>query len=71
MIGDAEGDLKAARENHALFFPTNPGHEEESWKLFVDEAMDAFLKGTYAGDYEKKLIDKFLSYLPETPPWKT
>lgn len=32
MIGDAPGDLKAARGNGALFFPVNPGDEEESWK---------------------------------------
>ena len=70
MVGDAEGDLKAARANNALFFPVNPGHEEDSWKLFLDEAMGRFLAGTYAGTYEKKLIDKFLTYLPEKPPWK-
>ena len=70
MVGDAEGDLKAARSNHALFFPINPGHEEDSWKLFHDEALDNFLSGQYAGTYEKKLIDKFQTYLPERPPWK-
>jgi phosphoglycolate phosphatase-like HAD superfamily hydrolase len=70
MVGDAEGDLKAARANNALFFPVNPGHEEDSWKLFLDEAMDKFLAGAYAGAYEKRLIDKFLTYLPEKPPWK-
>jgi phosphoglycolate phosphatase-like HAD superfamily hydrolase len=70
MVGDAEGDLKAARANNALFFPVNPGHEEASWKLFHDEAMGRFLAGTYAGAYERKLIDKFQTYLPETPPWK-
>ncbi len=31
MIGDALGDLEAARANDALFFPVNPGHEEASW----------------------------------------
>ena len=70
MIGDAQGDFEAAIENRALFFPINPGHEEDSWKLFFDEAMDRFLKGKYAGDYQAKLITKFMSYLPVTPPWK-
>ncbi len=70
MVGDAEGDLKAARAAGALFFPINPGHEEASWKLFHDEAMDKFLTGKYAGAYEKKLIDKFQTYLPALPPWK-
>ncbi|MBC7237969.1 MAG: HAD family hydrolase, partial [Chloroflexi bacterium] len=30
MIGDAPGDLRAARANKAFFYPINPGHEEES-----------------------------------------
>ena len=70
MIGDAPGDLKAARSNSILFFPINPGDEEASWKQFHDEALDRFLAGAYAGDYEKSLIEKFQSYLPEQPSWK-
>jgi phosphoglycolate phosphatase-like HAD superfamily hydrolase len=70
MIGDADGDLKAARAVDALFFPICPGHEEDSWKRFCDEACERFLAGTYAGDYEARLIREFDSYLPETPPWK-
>jgi len=34
MIGDAPGDMKAARANDALFFPVNPGSEEKSWERF-------------------------------------
>src|SRR2546427_4122323 len=30
MIGDAPGDFNAAKKNSALFFPSNPGHEETS-----------------------------------------
>ena len=70
MIGDAPGDLKAARANNALFFPINPGHEEESWQRFYEEALDRFLAGTYAGDYEAQLIADFEKLLPEVPPWK-
>ena len=70
MIGDAPGDMKAARANNALFFPINPGHEEASWEIFHNEAMGRFFDGTYAGDYEAKLIAKFDTYLPEKPPWK-
>ena len=71
MIGDAPGDLKAARANDALFFPVNPGDEAASWKRFYAEAADRFFDGTYAGEYEKRLIDEFLVHLPEVPPWKT
>jgi phosphoglycolate phosphatase-like HAD superfamily hydrolase len=70
MIGDAPGDLKAARGAGALFYPVNPGHEEASWQRFYQEACDRFLKGTYAGSYETQLIAEFDRYLPEQPPWK-
>ena len=69
MMGDAPGDFKAARANNALFYPINPGKEEASWKLFHDEALDVFLAGKYAGEYEAKLIAEFDACLPESPPW--
>jgi phosphoglycolate phosphatase-like HAD superfamily hydrolase len=71
MIGDAPGDLSAARANSALFFPVNPGHEEASWERFYGEAMDRFFNHTYAGDYEAALIAEFEKLLPEKPPWKS
>ena len=70
MVGDAPGDMKAAKANGALFYPINPGDEDKSWKRFHDEAMDVFLAGEYAGDYEASLIAEFDEYLPETPPWQ-
>ena len=70
MIGDAPGDMKAARANDALFYPVNPGHEEESWQRFCEEAVHKFLAGEYAGDYEAQLIAEFEKLLPETPPWR-
>jgi phosphoglycolate phosphatase-like HAD superfamily hydrolase len=70
MIGDAPGDMKAARANNALFYPVNPGSEDKSWKRFHDEAFDRFIKGQYAGKYEEKLIAEFNACLPENPPWK-
>ncbi|HVR35595.1 MAG TPA: HAD hydrolase-like protein [Methylomirabilota bacterium] len=69
MIGDAPGDLKAARSNGALFFPINPGDEEASWQRLHREGLDHFFEGTYAGDYEAGLIREFDSYLPENPAW--
>jgi phosphoglycolate phosphatase-like HAD superfamily hydrolase len=71
MIGDAPGDMKAARANDALFYPINPGYEEASWRRFHDEAMQRFFDGTYRGDYESALIAEFEKLLPETPPWKS
>ena len=71
MIGDAPGDLKAARGNAALFFPIIPGHEEKSWRRFYEEGLDRFFAGTFAGDYEKALIAEFDKYLPEKPAWES
>jgi phosphoglycolate phosphatase-like HAD superfamily hydrolase len=70
MIGDAPGDLRAGRANDALFFPVNPGHEEESWQRFYEEGLHRFLAQEYAGDYESKLIAEFQRFMPETPPWQ-
>lgn len=70
MIGDAPGDLKAAKATNALFYPINPGHEEASWECLYTEALDKFLNETYAGDYEARLIAEFEALLPEQPPWK-
>ncbi|MFO7922519.1 MAG: HAD hydrolase-like protein [Bacteroidales bacterium] len=69
MIGDAPGDYKAASSNGVLFYPVNPGHEEESWERFYNEALDKFFGGNYRGEYESRLIDEFHSYLPEKPSW--
>ena len=71
MIGDAPGDFKAAQANQTLFYPINPGAEDASWQRFHDEAIEKFLNGTFAGDYQKMLLDEFDSYLPEKPSFKT
>ena len=70
MIGDAFGDLEAARVNNALFFPICPGHEEESWQRFYEEGMDTFLQGRFAGQYEAERLAEFTRLLPEVPPWQ-
>lgn len=70
MIGDAPGDLSAARANGALFFPVNPGHEEESWGRLYREGIDRFVNRTFAGAYEVSLVAEFQKLLPEKPPWK-
>ena len=70
MIGDAPGDMRAARANGALFYPIIPGDEIAAWKLFYEEGMERFLAGTYAGEYEKMLIERFKWVLPECPPWE-
>ena len=70
MLGDAPGDMKAAKANGVLFYAINPGAEVESWKRFHDEAFDKFMAGQYPGEYEDKVIAEFEGYLPENPPWQ-
>ena len=69
MIGDAPGDYNAAMANNCLFFPINPGVEEASWKRLLEDGIERFFKGTFAGAYQKQLLDEFETYLPERPPW--
>ena len=70
MIGDAPGDLNAAKSNGFLYFPINPGHEADSWQRFHEEAAERFFAGAYAGQYEADLIEQFQSLLPAEPPWQ-
>jgi phosphoglycolate phosphatase-like HAD superfamily hydrolase len=69
MLGDALGDMKAAKENKAHFYPINPAHESASWERFYQEAYDKFLAGTYGGKYEQTLIAEFEALLPGKPAW--
>jgi phosphoglycolate phosphatase-like HAD superfamily hydrolase len=69
MIGDAPGDLKAARNNGVLFYPINPGSEEISWEEFFNHGIERFLNQSFAGDYQNKLIADFEMLLPEKPLW--
>jgi len=69
MIGDARGDLDAAKNNGILFFPVISGKEDQSWERFLTEGFEKFLTGRYAGKYEEKLLSEFRKSLPETPPW--
>jgi phosphoglycolate phosphatase-like HAD superfamily hydrolase len=70
MIGDAPGDLASAQSIDALFFPIIPGNEEGSWTKLMNEGLDRFFGGDFAGDYQTQLLDEFEAALPEHPPWK-
>jgi phosphoglycolate phosphatase-like HAD superfamily hydrolase len=70
LIGDAFGDMLAAQNNNVLFYPVIPGQEDQSWKRLLNEGLDRFLNGTFAGSYEGSLLAEFRKVLPITPPWK-
>jgi phosphoglycolate phosphatase-like HAD superfamily hydrolase len=69
MIGDAPGDLAAAEANGVLFYPIEPGFEDESWERFLEEGLPRFYAGTFAGAYMAERVERFLGLLPEVPPW--
>ena len=59
MIGDAPGDRDAAEANGVLFYPILVRREKESWDRILEEALDRFVKGSYAGDYQQRLNREF------------
>ncbi len=69
MIGDAYGDLQAAKDNGVLFYPVIPGREVLSWKRLLGDALGRFTDGTYSGSYENSLIAEFKNSLPSELPW--
>ena len=70
MIGDALGDLKAARAVQARFYPIVPGREDASWERFRDDISERFLNDSYSQEDENTLCAEFSLALPSTPPWK-
>ena len=70
MIGDAPGDLKAAKSVGALFYPIIPGSEDDFWKRFHDEALDKFFGMSYEGSYQESLLAEFNKSLPEKAFWQ-
>lgn len=69
MVGDAPGDYRAAKANNALFFPINPGHENDSWQRFFEEGYEKFISESFRGTYQENLLKEFNELLPEKPSW--
>ncbi|MCC5849590.1 MAG: HAD hydrolase-like protein [Verrucomicrobia bacterium] len=69
IIGDAPGDLKAAKETGVAFFPIIPGREVQCWRQLLSEDMDLFFSGKYRGKPELDRIGDFEAVLNEPPPW--
>lgn len=62
MTGDAPGDLDAARANGVFYYPILVRHETESWEQ-IGEAAEHLKNGTFAGDYQDRLIERFTENL--------
>lgn len=64
MIGDAPGDLAAAKSNDVFYYPILVNHEAESWQEFIMHVLPAFLQGTYSSISES-YIEAFKRNLGE------
>ncbi len=62
MLGDAPGDMDAARQNGVFYYPILVKHEEESWKK-IGEALGYLKTGKFGGKYQEQLIDAFIKNL--------
>lgn len=65
MIGDADGDYRAAKQNGAMFYPIIPRNEEASWRSLYEKYADIFVNGEYTECMEKELYGRFLKSLAE------
>ena len=60
MIGDAPSDLEAAGKNGILFYPILVREEEESWRKFLQGALERFIALNYRGDFQRRVNQEFL-----------
>lgn len=63
MLGDAVGDLEAAKKNNIWFFPIIPTKEGECWKRFVNEGVEKLINNEFNQQYQDLLIKEFLDFL--------
>lgn len=63
MVGDAPGDLQAAKNNDVKFYPILVNKEGFSWERLVGEAVPKLINGEFDEIYQNQLIDEFDSSL--------
>ena len=69
IVGDSPGDLNAAKNINAKFFPIIPTKENQSWELFNNKYCNYFLNGVFSNFIEQQQINKFKSVLNINPFW--
>lgn len=62
MVGDAPGDLDAAKQRGVCFYPMLCGHEEENWAELRDSGYNRFQSAIYES-YEASRIKAFFRNL--------
>lgn len=63
MIGDALGDLKAARDNDVYFYPIIVNEEKESWIEFRENVLSSFVENKNFKEIEDKYIKRMKTVL--------
>lgn len=59
MVGDADGDYKAAVKAGVYFYPILAGKEEESWIEFKDKILGIHVAGGYDEKLQQEMLDRF------------
>ncbi len=59
MVGDAPGDLQAAKNNDVRFYPILVNKEGFSWERLVNEAVPKLINGEFDEVYQNQLIEEF------------
>lgn len=62
MVGDAPGDMEAAKENNIYFYPILAGKEEQSWAK-LEDVLGHLINGTFSVNIQEQLIKEFLNHL--------
>lgn len=65
MVGDAEGDYKAAQKAGVWFYPILAGKEEDSWKEFTDKIINLHVSGGYNEEIQREMLDRFNANLAD------
>ena len=58
MVGDAPGDLDAAKVNEVHFYPVLFGKEKESWETLVTKILPEFIDGHYNDEEYQAIYHK-------------
>ena len=61
MVGDAPGDLDAAKVNEVHFYPILFGKEKESWETLVTKILPEFIDGHYNDEEYQAIYHNHLS----------
>ena len=60
MIGDAPGDLEAAKNNDVYFYPILYGKEKESWSNLINGVLKEFLDNKYNDSKYQEIYSRHL-----------